>query len=367
MTSERKDTWTLTPFERWVQDEGLKIITQHTVPSVFTEELAPWERTGCDAALLDLTHHPSEERLVQNQGGIRYLIEIPPGGTLNLERHMYEEIFYVLTGRGATTLWYDGTPRQTFEWHADSAFAIPLNAWHELHNGSGTDPVRLYAATNMPHVFNLFASADFVFNTPKAFTDRFDPSDEMYFSGQTVRVADRLMAANFIPSITHMSLDQWSYRGPGSNMYVIMAGGRYVCHVSEFPTASYKKGHGFGMAYEDPSRGQTTDVSYLFLTGEGYDLQWPPGVMPGPDAEWSRIEFKPGSLMSNGHGGHQHFNVSDEPARYLVLREGNPGFTGSGRRAGAGQGQIEFEDEDPRIRELFEQECTAWRAKTTSQ
>ena len=76
-----------------------------------------------------------------------------------------------------------------------------------------TDPVRLYAATNMPHVFNLFASADFVFNTPKAFTDRFDPSDEMYFSGQTVRVADRLMAANFVPSITNMSLDQWSYRG----------------------------------------------------------------------------------------------------------------------------------------------------------
>ena len=206
-----------------------------------------------------------------------------------------------------------------------------------------------------------------MFNTPKAFTDRFDPSDEMYFSGQTVRVANRLMAANFIPSITHMSLDQWSYRGPGSNMYVIMAGGRYVCHVSEFPTASYKKGHGFGMAYEDPSRGQTTDVSYLFLTGEGYDLQWPPGVMPGPDAEWSRFEFKPGSLMSNGHGGHQHFNVSDEPARYLVLREGNPGFTGSGRRAGAGQGQIEFEDEDPRIRELFEEECAAWRTRATSQ
>ena len=363
MTTEKTSQWHLTPFERWIEAEGLKVITTHTVESLFTEELAPWERTGCDAAILDLTHHPSEQRLVQNQGGIRYLIEIPPGGSINLERHMYEEIFYVLQGRGATTLWYDGTPRQTFEWHADSAFAIPLNAWHELHNGSGTEPVRLYAATNMPHIFNLFANADFVFNTAKAFPDRFDPSDEMYFSGQTTRVADRLMMANFIPSVMNMSLDQWSYRGPGANMFVMMAGGRYICHVSEFPVASYKKGHGFGGENRDIRSGQTNDTSYLFLTGEGYDLQWSPGALPGPDAKWTRANFKPGSLMSNGHGGHQHFNVSNEPARYLVFREGAASYSGGGTRAGEGQGQIEFEDEDPAIRTMFDEEVAKFRAQ----
>jgi hypothetical protein len=29
---------------------------------------------------------------------------------------MYEETIYVLAGRGATILWYDGMKKHTFEW-----------------------------------------------------------------------------------------------------------------------------------------------------------------------------------------------------------------------------------------------------------
>ena len=158
-------------------------------------------------------------------------------------------------------------------------------------------------------------------------------------------------------------------------MYVLMAGGRFVCHVSEFPVGSYKKGHGFlGSGGGDSRTGLQSETSYLFLSGDGYDLQWPPGAKPGPDTEWSRIDFKPGSLMTNGRGGHQHFNASDEPARYLVLRYGNMLFGQRGQAReqaqdrssqGAGLGQIEYPDEDPRIRALFEEECAkrAWPAR----
>ena len=109
MVSERPKR--LTPFETWVQDEGLKVITAHTIKDIVTEELAPWERTGCDGALLDLTHDPDPDVFINNQGTIRYLVEIPPGGTFKAERHMYEEIFYVAKGRGATVVWYDGSPK----------------------------------------------------------------------------------------------------------------------------------------------------------------------------------------------------------------------------------------------------------------
>ena len=357
----------LTPFETWVQDEGLKVITAHTIKDIVTEELAPWERTGCDGALLDLTHDPDPGVFINNQGTIRYLVEIPPGGTFKAERHMYEEIFYVAKGRGATVVWYDGSPKHTFEWQEDSAFAIPLNAWHELYNGSGTDVVRLYAASNMPTPINLYGSPEFVFNCASTFPERFDPMDELYFSGKTMKLGDRLTQSNFIPSVLNMTLDNWSYRGPGTNMYVLMAGGRFVCHVSEFPVGSYKKGHGFLGSGGDANRtGLQSETSYLFLSGDGYDLQWPPGAKPGPDTEWSRIDFKPGSLMTNGRGGHQHFNASDEPARYLVLRYGNMLFGQRGQAReqaqdrssqGAGLGQIEYENEDPRIRALFEEEC----------
>ena len=46
-----------------------------------------------------------------------------------------------------------------------------------------------------------------------------------------------------------------------------------------------------------------------------------------------------------------------DPARYLVFRPGNPAFSGGGVRAGDGSAQIEFKDQDPRIHELFEEEC----------
>ena len=368
MTSERSARVRLTPFERWVQSEELKVITRHTIYDILTEPLAPWSRTGCDGALLDLTHDPAGNVLINNQGTIRYVIEIPPGGTIKAERHMYEEIFYAVEGRGATVVWYEGSPKRTFEWQADSAFAIPLNAWHEIYNGSGTEPVRLYAATNMPTAFNLYGSPEFVFNCTSTFLDRFDPFDEMYFSGKSTKIAERLTKSNFIPSVMSMTLDNQSSRGMGTNIYVIMAGGRFVCHVSEFPDGSYKKAHGFagGQTTGGPSRtGLVSENSYLFLSGDGYDLQWAPGVRPGPDIEWKQYPFKKGSLMTNGRGGHQHFNAGSGSARYLVLRYGNYSFGIGGENNDhrgrdelrENAGQIEFEDEDPRIRALFEEEC----------
>ena len=116
MVSKPPENIMLTPFELWVQSEGLKVITKHTVYDLETEPLEPWERTGCDAALLDMTQAPSEKAWINNQGTIRYVIEIPPGGTFKVERHMYEEIFYVVKGRGATVVWYEGSPKLTFEW-----------------------------------------------------------------------------------------------------------------------------------------------------------------------------------------------------------------------------------------------------------
>ena len=114
-----------------------------------------------------------------------------------------------------------------------------------------------------------------------------------------------------------------------------------------------------------PASGQANDTSYLFLSGNGYDLQWPPGTYPGPSVEPERFNFQRGSLMSNGNGGHQHFNASNELARYLVFRQGNPAFSGGGMKAGKGSNQIEYEDEDPSILEMFNAICGERDVKVT--
>ena len=74
-----------------------------------------------------------------------------------------------------------------------------------------------------------------------------------------------------------------------------------------------------------------------------------------------RYDVKKTSLMTNGHGGHQHFDARGEPARYLVLRYGNKSFGSPTQPTERGDredsGQIQYKDEDPRIRALFEEEC----------
>ena len=66
----------------------------------------------------------------------------------------------------------------------------------------------------MPTPINLYGSPEFVFNCANTFPERFDPMDELYFSGKTMKLGDRLTQSNFIPSVLNMTLDNWSYRGP---------------------------------------------------------------------------------------------------------------------------------------------------------
>lgn len=347
-----------TPFERWVLKEDLKIIQQQAIPDIRAEELEPWHRTGTTAALVDLTANPVKEGdILANLGSSRYLCEIPPGGTYKAEHHMYEEMFFIVSGRGATTVWYPGSPKHTFEWQENSVFSIPLNAWHEIYNASGDQPARLYAAFNAPTVFNLYDSEDFIFDCDSTFPERFDPEDEGFFSGKSEKISDRLVRTNFVANVTTMALDRWQFRGPGTNMHALMASGYFVCHLSEFPGLTYKKAH---VAPDNRTRaGLNSEVAYLFLNGEGYDTQWAPGVDPAPGVPFEKLPYQAYSLLTPGNGYHQHFNVSEEPIRYVVLRRGNPELTGRGRGdASTENPQIEFKDEDPAVWELFAKELT---------
>ena len=36
-----------------------------------------------------------------------YVVEVPPGGALNIERHLYEKSRLVVDGRGSTEVWQE--------------------------------------------------------------------------------------------------------------------------------------------------------------------------------------------------------------------------------------------------------------------
>ena len=109
--------------------------------------------------------------------------EIPPGKQLTPQQHLYEELVYVLSGRGSTSVWYDAKHKNSFEWQTGSLFAIPLNARHQHFNGSGTEPARYISVTTAPIMINLIRNDDFIFDNHAVFPERYAGEDD-FFSGK---------------------------------------------------------------------------------------------------------------------------------------------------------------------------------------
>ena len=98
-----------------------------------------------------------------------YVVEVPSGGALNIEHHLYEKTVLVIAGRGSTEVWQGGqTKRQTFEWQTGSLFSIPLNAFHRFVNATNS-PALLLCGTSAPNMFNLLNSAEIHLRLPVRF------------------------------------------------------------------------------------------------------------------------------------------------------------------------------------------------------
>ncbi len=322
------------PYVRWVRDEGLEIISAHYVYDLNTVDLRPWPRRGGRGVYIN-----HEATRTSNDC---YVCEIPAGGELAPHQQLCEEMVLVLSGHGSTTVWNDSGHTVSFEWGPGSMFAIPLNARHQHFNGSGSAPARFVASTNLPPILNLYDDADFVFNTPRDFLGRFAGEPD-YFADKD-EVDGLLLKTNFVADAVSLPLIAAKERGAGGgHIRFSMAKGSMNSHISQFPTATYKKGHLHGPG-----------AHVIILSGEGFSLMWPEGEEP------RRYEWKAGSLIVPPNMWfHQHFNTGSEPARYLAFKhegvsirnaQGVPKAWISMRLGGD---QIDYADESPLVRETF--------------
>jgi oxalate decarboxylase/phosphoglucose isomerase-like protein (cupin superfamily) len=323
-----------TPYVRWVRDEGLEIISAHYVPNLRTVDLKPWERRG--GAGVFINHEASRT------SNDCYVCEIPAGAKLAPQRQLFEEMILVLDGQGSTMVWNDAGGRVSFEWGSGSLFAIPLNAWHQHFNGSGQEPARFVAVTNLPQVINLYGDAEFVFGTPHDFKGRFAGEPD-YFSDKGEQKG-LLLETNFVADAVNLELVEARERGAGGgHIRFSMAKGSMNSHISQFPTATYKKGHRHGPG-----------AHVIILSGKGYTLMWPEGEEP------KRYDWQPGCMIVPPNMWfHQHFNTGADPARYLAFKhevvsvrnaQGVPKAWISRRIGGD---QIDYADEAPLVRKLF--------------
>jgi quercetin dioxygenase-like cupin family protein len=335
-------------YQEWRKKEGAALQGGVYIKDMKAVEVKDWPRFGVKGALMYLDGDDEQDE---------HLIEIPPGGQTNPIRHMYEEAVYIVSGRGTCTVWYDEKQKQTFEWGKSSFFALPTNINYQFFNGSGTQPARYMSVTNLPTLMRQFHNDDFIFNCDYTFSDRYT-GEQNYFSGEGKLYKGRLWETNFVPDVAHMKLWEWKERGGGgTNAFFMLAGGTINSHISRFQPGTYKKGHRHGPG------------AHLYIVqGDGYVLTRRDGD------ERIRCDWQEDSLYLSGAGPgmwlHQHFNVGQTPAAYLVLG------TNSARRYATsrwnaedrtdrntadisqkeGGIQVEYEDEERDIHEIFEAE-----------
>ena len=332
--AKKFETEKATPYTRWIEEEGLDIISSLYVENLHTVELKPWARRGGKGVYLN--HDASRT------SNDCYVCEIAPGGELAPQRQLFEEMIYVLDGRGSTTVSNDAGSKLSFEWNAGAIFAIPLNTTHQHFNGSGSEPARFVAVTNGPPLINAFGDTDFVFGTKYDFKNRFAGESNYFANGGEQK--GLLLDTNFVADAVNLPLISAKERGAGGgHIRFSMAKGSMNSHISQFPTATYKKAHAHGPG-----------AHVIIMSGSGFSLM-------GPDMDsLNRYEWSEGAMIVPPNMWfHQHFNTGTTPARYLAFKaEGVSIRNAQGvpkawisRRVGGDQ--VDYADEAPFIRETF--------------
>lgn len=111
--------------------------------------------------------------------------------------------------------------------------------------------------------------------------------------------------------------------------------------MSAFDAKTYKKAHRHG-----PGR------VIVIPSGEGYSTLWREGGDEPVVVQWQEAAL----FVPPDRWFHQHFNLGSVPARYLALHPPMQFHGYAEKEEDRWRDQIEYPDEDPRVRERFETE-----------
>jgi quercetin dioxygenase-like cupin family protein len=354
--SEREAMGKTGAYADWVQTEGIPIYRGQAIPRLQDLKLGPWKRTGMQGAYV----------ILEGTGGLidGFVAAIAPGASSKPEKHMFEENIMILEGEGETEVWLPGkqAQKQTIHWRPGSVFSPPLNTWHQ-HFNKGTQEAKFVSVTNAPFVMDFFHTADMLFNIETAMTDRYD-GDAMYFDPEKAKDyapykgKHSLTLVNFVRDVRSAVLSTAGQGYGDVDRHYVLSNNRMGTHVESFPVGTYERGHRHGPG-----------ASIIFIGGTGYSLYWHKSAGDRPFEQGNgdkvqKVDWQNGTMfVPDNDWYHQHFNTGKEPARFIKLGSpfgpggGNTVFRMEGRfQTEGGSHMINYRDEDPKIREMFEAE-----------
>jgi len=351
----------MTPYDKFMESEGIPVFRDLGVKNVRNLPMTDWKRRGGKGSYIQLFG-------TEGKWGC-YVVEVPGSGALNPEKHLYEEIYLVVEGRGSTEVWLEGdAKRHVFEWQPGSLFSIPVNAMHRIVNATSS-PAILIGGTTAPNLMNLIDNVDAIFNCPYEFRDRFSGADDFYKPNDNIEPDPvrglAMRRSNFMPDIVDCELPLDNRRSPGyRRIEPFMTGNTFYLWVGQHENGRYSKAHA-----------HTSAAVLICVKGGGYTYTWPEKLGPTPwkdghGDQVRRLDYEPGGMVSAAPGGarwnHQHFSVTKEPFRLSAWfgphspgREpGPPGEQHTDYTAmeiPEGGSAIPYWMEDPHIRTEYEQ------------
>lgn len=286
-----------TPYDTWFEENKPNMPTFEgiIIQDARTEPLQPWESMGVDGLYIKMADYQITDG---------WILEIPPGGKINPQKHMFEAGMYFFGGPGHIVIQQEGEEPQRAEIDHRSLFSVPMNVYYQIFNDSD-EPMRIVAVTSFPFVINSMNSEDFVFDNPFAFRDRYNGEEDFFRTSVSPR--DNLTITNLVKDALEFELDEYDHRGKDTtNMHWTMAGNTHIdLHVSEMPGGLYKKAHR-----------HSSDAFILLLSGEGYSLTWPEGRYE----DRIRVDWTEGTIfVPPVYWYHQHLNPGKESARYMAI------------------------------------------------
>ena len=318
-------------YREWLETSGVPRVDVYNIRDARSQELHPWPEIGGRGLYLNFTGNVHMDSVIY---------EIPEGKALEPRRNCYEQLLYVLGGRGHTVVG-EGSRRLEVSWGEGAQFTIPLNVPHRHVNEDAAKPARLIAVTSFPFMIQCFGSLGMIENLKHDFADRYDGSPD-YFE-KSEKIHKRWWRLNKVDDLRTTQTVAWEERGEGNASAFWAMGGNTILepHISEFPVETYKLGHRH--PYE---------AVILTLNGKGFSLAAKDGLSERNDP--LQIDWQAGSIISPPYYWyHQHFNTGRSMARYWAITEGDfPKRLGIPLQVE----QIEPADEDPSVRERFERE-----------
>jgi quercetin dioxygenase-like cupin family protein len=241
------------------------------------------------------------------------LVEIPPGKQLPPERHLAEEMIYIVSGQGYTLIWNSAdAKKERYDWKEGDLVSPTLNSWRQHFNPSTSQPARYLVVSTAPLTRKMFNNPAFLSSAGFAFDERFKDSvahaEPKYLAGGTGAASVRMKVGHLLPNLRNRELID---RGEGMLGLTITPEGDMANNsLLEMEVREFTRPDS-----TSPQHRHVWETVYLILKGDGYaTLQ----KDAGPDR---RVDWTEGDLfLVEANEYHNHRPRERAGGRFLQIK-----------------------------------------------